>query len=509
MRHVFSSFLILILCTAALADGPAGKKSAEKAKRKRPFTIGKETTYVTGPVDKDGYIDYAAALNEQLSKGVTPGNNANVLLWKALGPHPEEGRAVPADYFKKMGMTPPPERGDYFTGDYFPEMDRAASRPWKSKQYPRIVAWLKANDRPLDLVVEATKRPCYFAPIMVLTEKNQVSLFDLPKPGLQSCRVLANALAIRAMGRVGEGNYKAAWQDLLACHRLGRLIARGGTMIEYLVGVVVDGIASYRDQVFLARAKLDKKQIMRCLRDLQSLPPMPAIADQVDLGERFIQLATITWMERNLHEKTAPPPGAKVDELSRAKFKREMDGIDFDAEMRTANRWFSRLAAALRLKNRAARESQLDQLRKELDQLVDAAARAKAANKGAAAKATGERIAEIHVSLFIPSVRKVQQAADRTEQIHRNLHVAFALAAYHSDHGRYPKTLDKLAPKYLKQVPLDLFSDKALIYRPRADGYLLYSVGVNGRDEQGRSYEDDPPGDDLPVRMPLPKLRLR
>jgi hypothetical protein len=40
-----------------------------------------------------------------------------------------------------------------------------------------------------------------------------------------------------------------------------------------------------------------------------------------------------------------------------------------------------------------------------------------------------------------------------------------------------------------------------------AKGYLLYSVGVNRKDEGGRGYEDDPPGDDLTVRMPLPKLR--
>ena len=61
--------------------------------------------------------------------------------------------------------------------------------------------------------------------------------------------------------------------------------------------------------------------------------------------------------------------------------------------------------------------------------------------------------------------------------------------------------------KNLAQVPPDRFTGKPLIYRPRADGYLLYSVGVNGRDEQGRSYDDDPPGDDLVVRMPQPAPR--
>jgi hypothetical protein len=75
--------------------------------------------------------------------------------------------------------------------------------------------------------------------------------------------------------------------------------------------------------------------------------------------------------------------------------------------------------------------------------------------------------------------------------------------------GRYPKTLDALTPKYLEKVPQDLFTGKPLVYRPDAkgSGYLLYSFGPNGQDDQGRWYDDNPPGDDPNVRMPLPKLK--
>jgi len=34
--------------------------------------VGKDTTVVSGPVDKHGHIDYEAALNERLGKGVKP-----------------------------------------------------------------------------------------------------------------------------------------------------------------------------------------------------------------------------------------------------------------------------------------------------------------------------------------------------------------------------------------------------------------------------------------------------
>src|SRR6266568_4980406 len=88
-------------------------KEVAAKKHRGHFTISKETTYVTGPVDKDGYIDYAAALNERLRQGVTPENNANVLIWQALGPHPDR-RAVPPKFFIVMGVEAPTEKGTYF-----------------------------------------------------------------------------------------------------------------------------------------------------------------------------------------------------------------------------------------------------------------------------------------------------------------------------------------------------------------------------------------------------------
>src|SRR5688572_27461172 len=81
------------------------------------FTVGKETTYVSGPVDADGYINYVTALNERLKEGVTPANNANVLFWQAFGPQPERPykSAMPAGYFELMGIEVPPEDGHYLT----------------------------------------------------------------------------------------------------------------------------------------------------------------------------------------------------------------------------------------------------------------------------------------------------------------------------------------------------------------------------------------------------------
>ena len=50
---------------------------------------------------------------------------------------------------------------------------------------------------------------------------------------------------------------------------------------------------------------------------------------------------------------------------------------------------------------------------------------------------------------------------------------------------------------------------KPLIYKPEGKGYLFYSVGPNGKDDGGRWYYDDPPGDDPSVHMPRPEPKKK
>ena len=51
------------------------------------------------------------------------------------------------------------------------------------------------------------------------------------------------ALSIRAMWHLGENRLNTAWQDVLALHRLSRLLSQGYTLIEQLVAIAINGIA--------------------------------------------------------------------------------------------------------------------------------------------------------------------------------------------------------------------------------------------------------------------------
>jgi hypothetical protein len=516
------------------ADDATDNKNAKEKRPTPKFPLGKETTYVDGPLDNDGYIDYESALNERLSKGIKPENNANVLLWKALGPKPEGGNGMPPKFFRWLGIEEPPERGEYFIGlfrfsrDHLKlepgeateaindEQSRASQRPWTANEHPEIARWLQLNEKPLAVAIEASKRPEYFNPLVSgRTEKERTGLISALLPGVQKCRELAAALTARAMLRAGEGKFDEAWQDLLACHRLGRLLSRGATLIETLVGIAVDAIASNTELALLERAKPTAKQAQAWLRDLQALPPMSPMADKIDLAERFMFLDSVVLLRRGnagMLQGLAGdgPPFKKPD----PKARQALESLDWEPVLRNGNGWYDRIVAAMHNKDRVAREKAFDQIDEELKALknvgTDPTDVLLALQQGRdPGKQVSEKIGHVLIGLFMPAARKVQGAAYRTEQIQRNLHLAFALAAYKADHGAYPPKLADLAPKYLPKVPDDIFSGKALIYRPSENGYLLYSVGANGKDEGGRWFDDDPPGDDPSVRMPLPELKKK
>ena len=118
-------------------------------------------------------------------------------------------------------------------------------------------------------------------------------------------------------------------------------------------------------------------------------------------------------------------------------------------------------------------------------------------------RAKGEAVSGALVSIMLPQATKVEEAAERGMQTFDNVIVAFAIARFQRDSDQYP--IDSGAPRpNTSKTRRATGSRAAPIYRPAANGFVLYSVGINGRDDGGRGYDDKPAGDDLVVRMPVP-----
>ncbi len=119
----------------------------------------------------------------------------------------------------------------------------------------------------------------------------------------------------------------------------------------------------------------------------------------------------------------------------------------------------------------------------------------------------GRKVGGLILGLLTPAMEVAKESENRwTMRVHL-FDVAFALAAYRAETGRYPGQLETLVPMFLTEIPQDLYSDARLQYRTTGQDYLLYSVGSNVQDDEGQTFDSRPPGDDIVISThpPQPK----
>ena len=84
-------------------------------------------------------------------------------------------------------------------------------------------------------------------------------------------------------------------------------------------------------------------------------------------------------------------------------------------------------------------------------------------------------------SMLVPVFAKAKSKFVTAESEHNRLLLAYALRAYKLEHGAYPKSLNALAPAYLKAVPADPAAPGGTFqYARTGDSYTLSGAGEAG-----------------------------
>lgn len=65
--------------------------------------------------------------------------------------------------------------------------------------------------------------------------------------------------------------------------------------------------------------------------------------------------------------------------------------------------------------------------------------------------------------------------------------IALACKIYKNQAGRYPENIAALIPDILEKEPVDPFTGNPFIYKLQEDGFVVYSVGSNEKDDEGRA----------------------
>src|SRR5690606_38332836 len=111
-------------------------------------------------------------------------------------------------------------------------------------------------------------------------------------PALQLVSEAALALRARAMLQLRLGKVEAAWDDVLACHRLA-ILADSAPLRSYADSSLEIAVMCCRlEMEILHWTSPDAKRVRRMKADLASLPALPSVADRLDVAERYRILDT-------------------------------------------------------------------------------------------------------------------------------------------------------------------------------------------------------------------------
>ena len=505
-----------------------------------PIRVARETTFLTAPLATDGLPDYEAAVLAMAGPAPAPEDNAAAELLQVLWPLGIDARNLPA-VCKALGIpdTPPADPlvapTDDPAGKVSDEVFNATyTNPWTTAEHPDMAAWLMRHEAAIDRLVEAADRPRFWLPSSSLLDGRPAMLFEMPIESLRSLRSLSRFVLARALLHVGEGRHAAAWRDIRAVHRLGRLSVARESGPQAVVGqLLVIALMAHAEKIttrhLLGSPTLPPDVLAAIRHELDAGPTLPESADAL-VYERLHCVDAVIWIASRVPGGRLARARATNDASGSTVFSLvSATGIDWNLVLQRLNTSYDVVEAALRLPTYAEQ-------RAALGRLTPPTASARSSSSGW--RATGDTIlgtcsrqyrsaliADTVESLLLPVMRGVDDATTRCRAVTTLTRTAAALAAWRADQPAgspaYPERLDDLVPRYLPAVPVDPFADTPLIYERRGDGYLLASVGQNGVYDGGDNMTGDIIGgewqeqtrnvprdkSDLVVRMPVPQRR--
>ncbi|MHB1768238.1 MAG: hypothetical protein ACYCUV_10360 [Phycisphaerae bacterium] len=286
--------------------------------------IGYATTRLTKPKTRTGLVDYLAAANALLSKGVTLNNNAAVRLYEILGPefYGNEslwGPEYEPSAFRKRWQRAVLSRWHLlehtasvsgiisFTAfchtwqsEMLPDEQNLIKRakadarsffqhPWEARHPNQLVTrWLSANSVALARVRAACKLRRFYIPLVVHRRTSGGGLLIVATldyfPALRDLGLMLNA---DARANFHRGNMGRCQRDLLATHRLARLLSQQSEFMCRNLAWSTDRQACRGDIALAQSGKLTLRQLAAFSAKLNCLPDFYPLQVSLDTLSRW------------------------------------------------------------------------------------------------------------------------------------------------------------------------------------------------------------------------------
>lgn len=360
-----------------------------------------------------------------------------------------------------------------------PAFDYAVSDQWPDNQ-PDLADYLSLpeNREAIELVQRAASMEQCFTPVFGDAGGSVVGIL---LPNLSHYRFLAKLLVVEGRRLESEGNFEKAIELYLTVIRMGEQVGRGITIIEGLVGIAVWKVAH-------------EAIIQQVLRHEASVEQLNRIESK--LVERAKSIPTI---DKGLDSEARMGPGV-VDEICSRPFQLSyglsaaMSYGDPGSLMGTGG---SEADGWAKLELRIGQLFLPDRTVKgHMNDYYDAIKRQAKAGRRESAKDSFDEEQYVKEKVpawdvlsrtLLPSLSRAQYLFERLRADAALGRVVVAIMEFSGkNEGHPPKSLSELGDADVQKSFEDPFSGQPMQYRATTDGWLVYSFGLNLKDDGGR-----------------------
>ncbi len=355
------------------------------------------------------------------------------------------------------------------------------------EEQQKIREWVKLNESMWqEFVAGSSKSYCYRESRYDPNTKDKW-LFNMLIPHLADIRKLARAGIWRARMQIDANQPKDAIENCLAVARCGSHWQGKGTLIEQLVGIAVGALACEEILNIVEVQSLSSADLKYLQQQLVQIYPQSFPLMNME-GER------LCFMDAVQHLFTEGGPGGGHLVPSKLGYLGGITGSDYDEEVSMVRLPFYTAVAMVH----AGRDKTIDKGNEIYDRVERRAKMSPYERRIGDSNDVDEMIMKLSkyryslIYNLMPAFDRASDLAYRFRAHYQATVTVLALQRWHLEKNEYPAKLDELvASGYLKELPMDPYTDKPLIYKKTDGNFTLYSVGPNFKDDGGESGKDD------------------
>jgi hypothetical protein len=357
-----------------------------------------------------------------------------------------------------------------------------------------IKVWVQLCSDSLNLITQGTEKPYFWRLYETYGGAgDDGSMLGTLLPHISKFRNIARAFCLRAQIQAVKGEYSSAFGDLMVCYKLGKLTGQGErTIVEQLVGMGIQTRAAGTIREILSRYPVGAEELSVLQTDLAEVQT----GQEFRIKLLFDRLAIYDEIQRSFTEDRLG--GGHLYPERIFALSGEHGGDRRVVEIVLENlldpeNWKDAARFMFFNPNKTQTKQQADAFYasfEETSKMSPAQLRKKEVdlNKEFESAAKGN----IFLRIMMPALGSVYKTIYRVKVDVQSVPLIVAVLRFRIDKGQYPDDLAELQRfGYIREIPIDPWSEKPLVYKRTVDNFTLYSVGLNFKDDGGKVCRDE------------------